>query len=289
MTTTEAVDQYLKSLVEEGRSPHTVGAYKRDLRAFIAFVGNVELEAITPATLQRFMASESVQVGPCGAQRAKATINRYRVALKALYAFCEARWLVSRNPTNILRCQRQRGLPPVVLDAAEITKLVGSEFVGATGRRDHALVSFMLLTGCRLSETAALDVCDIDLKVRVAVLRTTKGGDPDRVLLSPQLATSLAAHITPDAEPDTPLFTAAGRRLSIRQIQRIVTQRVQEVGIDKPITAHSLRHSFATRLYNRTGDIRLVQMALRHSHVTTTEVYAQVEPERWRTAISEIA
>jgi integrase len=145
----------------------------------------------------------------------------------------------------------------------------------------------MLLTGCRLAETAALDITDIDLVVRVATLRTTKGGYPDRVMISPRLAKILAAHV--GRRTDGPLFMAAGRRLSTRQIQRIVTARVQEAGVTKPITAHSLRHSFATRLYNQTGDIRLVQQALRHTHVTTTEVYAQIEPARWRRAVVKVA
>lgn len=145
----------------------------------------------------------------------------------------------------------------------------------------------MLLTGCRLAETAALDVTDIDLEVQVAVLRTTKGGDPDRVMISPTLARILAKHI--GNIHDGPLFTAAGRRLSTRQIQRIVTLRTHEAGIEKPITAHSLRHSFATALYNSTCDIRLVQQALRHTHVTTTELYAQIEPSRWRREVARIA
>jgi integrase len=145
----------------------------------------------------------------------------------------------------------------------------------------------MLLTGCRLAETAALDITDVDLVARVATLRTTKGGDPDRVMISPRLAKILGAQI--GRRTDGPLFTAHGRRLSTRQIQRIVAARVQEAGITKPITAHSLRHSFATRLYNQTGDIRLVQQALRHTHVTTTEVYAQIEPARWRRAVAKVA
>ncbi|MBU1071895.1 tyrosine-type recombinase/integrase, partial [bacterium] len=264
-------------------------AYRRDLAAFVAFVGKLDLNAVTPSLLQRFMASQGVQLRPCGTQRAKATINRYRVALKALFAFCEARWWVDRNPTSILRCQRHRGLPPVVLDADEITRLVNSEFTGPTGPRDHALVCFMLLTGCRLAETAALNVGDIDLEERVAILRSPKGGDPDRVMLSPQLAEILKVQVGSKTGPDEPLFTARTRRLSIRQIQRIVTARVYEVNITKRITAHSLRHSFATRLYNQTGDIRLVQLALRHSHVTTTEIYAQVEAKRWRKAVARIA
>jgi len=178
-------------------------------------------------------------------------------------------------------------LPPVVLDAREINILVNSRGEGNVGARDHALVCFMLLTGCRLAETAALDITDIDLNARVATLRTTKGGDPDRVMISPRLAKILAAHV--GTRRDGPLFMAHGRRLSTRQIQRIVTARVQEAGIDKSITAHSLRHSFATRLYNATGDIRLVQQALRHSHVSSTELYAQVEPARWRRAVAKVA
>ena len=289
MNVPEAVTQYLASLESERRSPHTINAYRRDLAAFVAFAGDLDLNAVTPAQLQRFMASDGVQFRPCGTRRAKATINRHRVALKALFAFCEARWLVDRNPTSILKCQRPRGLPPVVLDAAEIARLVGHQFGGSTGPRDHALVSFMLLTGCRLAETAALNVEDLDLEAGVAILRSPKGGDPDRVMMSPQLVQILASHIGKNAEPTTPLFTAHARRLSIRQIQRIVTARVHETGIDKPVTAHTLRHSFATRLYNQTGDIRLVQRALRHSHVTTTEVYAQVEAQRWKSAIARMA
>ena len=289
MNVPEAVEQYLESLKAERRSPHTIAAYQRDLAAFVTFVGELDLNSVTPALLQRFMANDGVQFRTCGARRAKATINRYRVALKALFAFCGARWLVERNPTSILKCHRQRGLPPVVLNAEEITQLVGSLFNGSNGPRDHALVSFMLLTGCRLAETAALNVGDIDLDTGVAILRSPKGGDPDRVMLSPQLVKILEVQVGKNVESDKPLFTTHGRRLSIRQIQRIVTARVHDAGIEKPVTAHTLRHSFATRLYNQTGDIRLVQIALRHSHVTTTEVYAQVEAQRWRSAIAIIA
>ena len=288
----KAIAEYLQHLSAEGRSPHTVAAYQRDLAAFVRFAKQARLHTladVTPAHLTSFMASQDVLCATNGARRAPASVNRYRVALKAFYAFLEARWLVDRNPTTILRCQRYRGLPPVVLDGHEIAALVNSRFAGNTGRRDHALVAFMLLTGCRLAETAALNITDIDLTARVAVLRTTKGGDPDRVMLSPRLVNILARHIGKVRQPDIPLFMAHGRRLSTRQIQRIVIARVAEAGITKPITAHSLRHSFATRLYNATGDIRLVQQALRHSHVTTTEVYAQVECARWRREIAKIA
>ncbi|MBK8285754.1 MAG: tyrosine-type recombinase/integrase [Ahniella sp.] len=289
MKLTAAAAEFLQSLEAEGRSPHTTAAYRRDLAVFTAFAGPITLDDVTPAMLQRFMADRSVQFAPSGAPRAKASVNRYRVTVKALYAWAEARWLVKRNPTSILRCQRHRGLPPVVLDANEMTRVIECRFVGGTADRDQALICFMLLTGCRLAETCALDIGDIDLDTNVAVLRTTKGGDPDRVMLSPTLAAILAAHIARCADQRGPLFAAGARRLSTRQVQRIVVARVREAGITKPITAHSLRHSFATRLYNETGDIRLVQQALRHTHVSTTEVYAQVDPKRWRASVASIA
>lgn len=291
MKIAQAIDDYLRHLQAEDRSPHTVAAYRRDLAAFSSFaIGEslAELGQVTPAHLTRFMASPTVRQDAAGRTRAPASINRYRVAVKALYAFAEARWLVERSPTAILRCQRHRGLPPVVLDADEMAQLVAAEFAGNAGRRDHALICFMLLTGCRLAETVALNVGDIDLDARVAILRKTKGGDPDRVMLSPTLAGIIAGHMGGSC-PEAPLFAAHGRRLSTRQVQRIVAARVREAGITKPITAHSLRHSFATRLYNATGDIRLVQQALRHTHVSTTEVYAHVDPQRWRREIAAIA
>jgi integrase len=195
--------------------------------------------------LQRFMADHSVQFAPSGAQRAKASVNRYRVAVKALYAWAEARWLVERNPTAILRCQRHRGLPPVVLDASRDRATPWFPFVREqrTTRPRACLLHAAHWLPTRRDRGARH--CDIDLDARVAVLRKTKGGDPDRVMLSPTLAAILAAHIARCASTWAAV-RGWRRRFSTRQVQRIVVARVREAGINKPITAHSLRHSFAT-------------------------------------------
>lgn len=288
MTIAEASEQYLAALAAEGRSPNTQAAYRRDLRAFIAFAGDAELAQVTPALLQRFIASPHVQLDAHGQQRAKATVNRYRVTLKALFAWADARWLTDRNPTAVLKCRRHRGLPPEVLSDGEVERVLAFPFAGRHGERDWALLCFMLTTGCRLGETAALDCGDIDLERATATLRTTKGGDPDRVPLTDRCVAAVTPLMS-GRTPDTPLFRATGGRLSTRQVQRIVVYRVQEAGITKPVTAHTLRHTFATGLYNRTGDIRLVQIALRHEHVQTTEIYAHLDPQRLRRAIGQSA
>lgn len=287
MLTTEAAQQYLATLAAEGRSPHTVAAYRRDLRAFTTFTGDITLDAVTPALLQRFMASSCVQVGPSGAQRAPASINRYRVTLKALFGWAEARWLVTRNPTAILKCRRHRALPPQVLTQAEVERVITYPFAGRWAERDRAIITFMLTTGCRLGETVELDTRDIDTEYLTATLRTPKGGDPERVPLSQKCLTVLGVCLDWDSPLEQPLFrTHTGQRISRRQVQRIVAYRMQEAGISHPVTAHTLRHSFAAMLYNQTNDIRLVQTALRHEHLSTTEVYAHLDPVRLRQAVN---
>jgi len=289
MNLSQAASEFLASLDSDGRSPHTIAAYRRDLDAFVHFAGDVDIRTVTPATLTRFMASDSVQVGPCGAPRAKPTINRYRVALKALFAWAAARWLIERNPTAILKCQRHRAAPPVILCDREVEQVLRSEFSGRHGARDKALISFLLLTGCRLGETAALNVGDLDLEAGHVTLRCPKGGDPERVVLEPSIIEVLRRQ-NRRSDPRRPQWsTSTGRRLSGRQIQRIIAGRMTEAGIAKRITPHTLRHTFATRLYNSTGDIRLVQLALRHEFISTTQIYAHVDPQRMRDQISQLA
>ena len=281
----EAINQFLADLAVEGRSKHTVAAYQRDLTTFNSFTGDLDVDAATPELLTRFMASDSVRVGPCGTRRGKATINRYRVSLKALFAWCEARWLVTRNPTGILRCRRHQGPPPIILTEAEVEAILDFKFEGISAARDRALLVLMLSTGCRLAETVALDVRDIIWDTGRITLCSAKGGEPEQVAGSGAVLEVLSP-IADRTDPGQALFrTSTGRRLSARQVQRIVARRCAEAGITKPVTPHTLRHTFATRLYNRTRDIRLVQQALRHGFITTTQRYVQVDPERLAAAV----
>ncbi|MBU8912922.1 MAG: tyrosine-type recombinase/integrase [Spirochaetales bacterium] len=285
MIITEAVDQFLADLASDGRSPHTVAAYRRDLKVFIRFAGDTIITDVTPAVLTAFMATQGVQVRPCGASRAKASINRYRVSLKALFAWCGDRWLIERNPTSILKCRRHRALPPEILTKAEVAMLTEFSFGGKWAERDRTLIQFMLATGCRLGETVTLSVGDIDFERSRVILRNPKGGEPETVPMTRVILDQLCV-TTGDTELTHPLFrTGTGNRLSCRQVQRIVARRCIEAGIKKTITPHSLRHTFATKLYNQTGDIRLVQVALRHESIATTQTYAQLDHSRLQTAL----
>jgi len=92
-----------------------------------------------------------------------------------------------------------------------------------------------------------------------------------------------------DCGPDTPLFRGnSGDRLGTRQIQLRFANWLQEAAIDRPVSIHSLRHTFATRLYEKTGDLHLVQRALGHRQITTTEIYAMVSDRMLRRAVAVV-
>jgi integrase/recombinase XerC len=137
------------------------------------------------------------------------------------------------------------------------------------------MFGLMLGTGIRLGSLVALSVGDLDLAsgtIRV----NGKGNVEQLVYVSDGLKRLLKKHIAKN-DPDDPFFLSVrGKRIGSRQVQLRLEHWLRHAGITRRCTVHTLRHSFATRLYEKTGDLRLVQRALGHRHVTTTEVYTSV-------------
>ena len=138
-------------------------------------------------------------------------------------------------------------------------------------------------TGIRLSSALGLDAEDVDLEEGVLLLRSVKGGRVERVLLGKGISRKLARYL---GKRTGPVFPGRdGCRISPRHAQRRFRMWRGRAGLSRTLSPHSLRHTFAQRLYDQTGDVLLVQSALGHKSITSTLVYARAGEQKLRKAL----
>jgi integrase/recombinase XerC len=183
----------------------------------------------------------------------------------------------------------RRRKPPRYLREPEVARLEAA--LAERGHpRDRAMITLFLYAGLRLNELRMLDRDDIEFDDRRIMVRFAKGGKWRRLSLHPKAAETLRAYLDTRRDPDPAFFLSRNRlRLSPRAIERLVDKYVQPLELAKRITPHCLRHTFAVRLYRRSGgDIRLVQRALGHSSIQTTVVYLQLEDSQMFDAMDQL-
>jgi integrase/recombinase XerC len=294
MRLSETIPLFTRQLAANGRSGHTQAAYLRDLQALSRWLGeDPDLSAITPDHLARFLISDMVHCTPDGRMRAAISVNRTKSAIRSYFAFCVESGFLEQNPARLIRSSPATPKEPSCLEAGEIESIraVLAAKSGTLADRDKLIFELLLGTGIRLGSLVGLNIADVDLASATLHIRS-KGGHRERVYLNPGLVAMLARHIKQIATGGhtgglVPLFTSkSGRRLGARQIQLNFAKWCGEADIGRPVSVHSLRHTFATRLYRKTGDLYLVQRALGHRQITTTEVYARVSDDSLRAAVA---
>ncbi|WP_373355795.1 tyrosine recombinase XerC [Pseudoroseicyclus sp. CXY001] len=287
-----ASDALTRWLEEEsalaGASPHTVDAYRRDVAAFLGFMGAHQggpmgigaIAAITISDMRAFLAAERERgLSPRSLAR----------RLSAVKSFC--RWLADREgfePTAVLAARAPKvpkSLPrPLSEDAA--ARLVETvELQSASGwqaARDLAVVTLLYGCGLRISEALSLKGRDAPLP---EVLRIFGKGGKERlvpVLPAARLAVQDYLKLCPHPRgADAPLFRGArGGELSPRTIQKATEAARMQLGLPTSATPHALRHSFATHLLAAGGDLRAIQELLGHASLSTTEGYTAVDEAR---------
>ncbi len=294
MRLSETIPLFTRQLAANGRSWHTQAAYARDLRALGRWLGDdVEISAIAPDHLARFLISDMVHRTPDGRPRAAISVNRTKSALRSFFGFCVESGFLEQNPARLIRSSPATPKEPTTLESEDI-EAIRAVLAGKTGtlaERDRLIFELLLGTGVRLGSLVGLNIADVDLASATLHIRA-KGGHRERVFLNPTLVAMLAHHLEQIAAQGhtgapVPLFASkSGRRFGARQIQLNFAKWCAEAGIlsasggsGQSVSVHSLRHTFATRLYRKTGDLYLVQRALGHRQITTTEVYARVSDD----------
>jgi integrase/recombinase XerD len=275
----EQVEAFLTDLRQRrGASDHTVINYRLDLRHLATWC--VERD-ITWMTLER-REIRSWVVWMQEEGYAPASIGRKLSALRSFFRYLVREDVLASSPLLLVPAPKQRTSLPRVLTVDEMERLLEApDRVTPLGLRDRCLLEVMYATGLRVSELLSLRLDDIDWGRRsVQVLGK---GAKERIVLLGDLATDALERYVHHGRPallrgpvDALFLSNLGRPLSVRGFHVILQQHAQQAAIDKHITPHTLRHSFATHLLEGGADLRSVQDLLGHSHLSTTQVYTHV-------------
>ncbi|MDP3508372.1 MAG: tyrosine recombinase XerC [Candidatus Melainabacteria bacterium] len=225
-------------------------------------------------------------------QYSRPTVARKISAIRSFYRYLRREQLIDEDPSKQVRGPKLTRRLPACLDKEEIVRLLMSPDTNSVlGARDRALMEVLYATGMRVSELCGLRVQDYNQEGME--MRVLGKGGKERVVLLNQSAhnwlkkylsetwSKLAEGRTPQAEH--PLFVSRqATRLSSRSVHRIVMKYALKAGINKPITPHTLRHTFATHLLEGGADLRVVQDLLGHTTINTTQIYTHVSLDRLR-------
>jgi len=270
-----AIEAYLTQLAEIRRaSPHTVEAYRRDLRDFLDFVGEVPLASLTRARIQDWLVAGHAR------GLAPSTLGRRLSAVAGMLAHAVERGWIAHSPADGVRAPKRPRHLPRTLPVEQTERLLrhGSRSMEL---RDRALIGVLYGCGLRVSEAVGLDLEDVDLEARE--LRVLGKGRKERIVPIPDKAARWLAEWLSErpASAERAVFlNVRGGRLSARSVQRMLKQRALELGADPSVTPHRLRHSFATHLLAGGVDLRAIQDLLGHASLATTERYTHLDAAR---------
>jgi site-specific recombinase XerD len=282
----ELLDEFLGALTLEGRSPHSIGAYRRDLDALLTALPG-PLDQVRPADLRDHFRRQQ-QAG-----RSPSTINRAIAATRSFCRFLFEEGQLEMNPAQALRSIRLGPpLAPKHLTVAEVQRLLSLPDTGTpTGRRDHAVLMLLYNTGLRVGELCALSREDVMLPTEGwgALQVVGKGRRLHRLPINRPAADALLAYLADrdDAEPSL-FLNRNGTRFSVRGIALLVNRYLRAAGITDRSGPHILRHSFATHALRARPNLRAVQELLGHAWVTTTQRYTHLEVEDLQDQVAEL-
>ncbi|WP_298440462.1 site-specific tyrosine recombinase XerD [Gordonia sp. (in: high G+C Gram-positive bacteria)] len=279
---------YLDHLtVEKGSAANTVASYRRDLARYAAFLesrGIGSLAEVTEPDVREFLVELRRGTPDDGVPPlADSSVARTLVAARGFHKFAAAEGIVRSDVAHAVRPPKAARRLPKALSVDEVLAIL--EAAGAPDHpralRDRAMLELLYSCGARISEVTALDVDDLDTEHRAVVLRG-KGGKERIVPVGRPAIAAVDAYLVRGrpalVKQGTPalFLNVRGGRLSRQSAWQVLVDTAARAGIEKEVSPHTLRHSFATHLLDGGADVRVVQELLGHSSVTTTQIYTLV-------------
>lgn len=273
--------------VELGLSANTRQAYERDLRLFCKTLGFKNSDALVNVSREQITGYMTQLKGK---GLAAATIARKLAAIKAFYRFMTAEGYMDANPAEVVEAGTKGIKLPRVLSEDEVVRLLSQpDITTAEGFRDRTMLEVLYATGMRVSELINLTLERVDLNMKY-IIAFGKGSKERIVPLGSVAAEFLQQYL----EKVRPKLTHAGRNTNIvflalggheltrQRFWQIIRTYGRKANINKALTPHILRHSFATHLLDNGADLRSVQELLGHSDISTTQIYTHLTNKRLR-------
>jgi integrase/recombinase XerD len=272
--------------LEQGSSPQTLVAYRRDVERLVTYAGTKT--ATSPIDITSRMLREFVyhlkDVG-----LAPSSIRRNISAVRTYFRFLLSDGIVARDPSERLETPKRWRTLPDVLTVDEITRLIASPtFDEPLAFRDRAMLELAYGAGLRVSEWITLGIRDVLLEEKL--VRVFGKGSKERLVPIGRSAIGAVATYVRELRPKLEkgagkgvlFLNARGEPLSRMGAWKILRRHVEQAGITKAVSPHTLRHSFATHLLEGGADLRAVQEMLGHADISTTQIYTHVDREYLR-------
>ena len=281
----DLLDAFADTLwLEDGLSRNTIESYRRDLRQFDAWLEKSKrgtLLTATSADIQSYLSHRFAR------KTRASTAARLLSSLKRFFRYAVRNGRAAVDPTlNIDAPRLPRGLPKTLTEA-DVESLLGAPDVEtALGLRDKAMLELLYASGLRVSELVTLKAGQVSTDM--GVVRVIGKGSKERIVPLGEEALRWLGVYLKEARPallhgraaDALFVTVRADAMTRQAFWYLIKRYCTRAGIEKPVSPHTLRHAFATHLLNHGADLRVVQLLLGHSDISTTQIYTHVARER---------
>ena len=277
---TDYVSLYHDYLTQEKHAAaNTLSSYMRDLTQFQMWLiasGSPDLRKVKKDMIGDYLMSLTRQ------GKSPATVTRCTASIKSFYNFMTKNGHMKTNPAKSVAAMKVERKYPQILTSKEVELFLDQpKCVDEKGFRDHAMLELLYATGIRVSELIGLDVSDVNLSI--GFVRCRNKGKERSIPLYHGAVKALQDYIfnirprLVSSEEETALFVNMnGDRMSRQGFWKIIKYYQEKAEINKEITPHTLRHSFAVHLLENGADLRSIQEMLGHADISSTQIYTQV-------------
>ena len=272
--------------IERRMSPNTVASYCHDVEGFLQFC-DLAPRAVRPSDIEAYLGKVTAD------GLSKRSTARLLSALRSFFVWCVDEGEIKENPCDRVDAPKLGKYLPEVLSVEEVTAILESVDLKAPfGRRNRAILEVLYGCGLRVSEAAGLKISHVYLEE--GFVDVIGKGDKQRIVPMGEVAADAIRAYLPDrplpasrAYEDYLFLNRFGKPLSRVSLFKLVKDQAIVAGIQKEISPHTFRHSFATHLIENGADLRLVQEMLGHESILTTEIYTHIDTSTWQASILE--